>query len=424
MDLRATRSCLSFSNAVGLWRLPNAAGQYTTTTSCSRVRFPVCRMKVDVNSLDAKTLHHMRKKEDWKRKRRARKLQKLAELAAAQAAAAATAAAATEPKPKLSKTAQKWQRAALKPAVEERILLVNKFNEEFARRVKEAVVVDSAEVGGGLNGEEPRAPHGVGHRKPGIWSSNLLQGLGRASGNGILACGQSAEDLSAEEHAHRERLDQASAVVVISAEEDPHALRSVGDRLGFWVNSGSLGQASGEEDFQLPDSGIITSQCSLNDTARDNTVAECELDAARAQLSDDDDHHHYQSGRRRTTACDERRSQGAAKHLSYDREYMVEEETSEGNIFQNTAAWRPVAVRKEEDKEVTLPRMRKKDKEIARQIIARRRGEPLSKILDVKADQLSPEAHSILRIVQDDVDTEVYRKPVDEEEQLIWLTNK
>jgi hypothetical protein len=424
MDLRATRSCLSFSNAVGLWRLPNAAGQYTTTTSCSRVRFPVCRMKVDVNSLDAKTLHHMRKKEDWKRKRRARKLQKLAELAAAQAAVAAAAAAATEPKPKLSKTAQKWQRAALKPAVEERILLVNKFNEEFARRVKEAVVVDAAEAGGGLNGEEPRAPHAVGHRKPGIWSRNLLQGLGRASGNGILACGQSAEDLSAEEHAHRERLDQASAVVVSSAEEDPHALPSVGDRLGFCVNSGSLGQASGEEDFQLPDSGIITSRCSLNDTARDNTVAERELDAARAQQSHDDDHHHYQSGRRRTTACDERRSQGAAKDLSYDREYMVQEETSEGNIFQNTAAWRPVAVRKEEDDEVRLPRMRKKDKEIARQIIARRRGEPLSKILDVKADQLSPEAHSILRIVQDDVDTEVYRKPVDEEEQLIWLTNK
>jgi hypothetical protein len=375
-------------------------------------------MKVDVNSFDAKTLHHMRKKEDWKRKRRARKLQKLAEIAAAQAAAA------TEPKPKLSKTAQKWQRAALKPAVEERILLVNKFNEEFARRVKEAVVVDAAEVGGGLNGEESRAPHAVGHRNPGIWSSNLLQGLGRASGNGILACGQSAEDLSAEEHAHRERLDQASGVVIISAEEDPHALRSVGDRLGFGVNSGSLGQASGEVDFQLPDSGIITSQCSLIDTARDNTVAECELDAARAQQSDDDDDHHYQSGRRRTTACDERRSQGAAKDLSYYREYMVEEETSEGNIFQNTAAWRPVVVRKEEDEEVTLPRMRKKDKEIARQIIARRKGEPLSKILDVKADQLSPEAHSILRIVQDDVDTEVYRKPVDEEEQLIWLTNK
>jgi hypothetical protein len=83
-----------------------------------------------------------------------------------------------------------------------------------------------------------------------------------------------------------------------------------------------------------------------------------------------------------------------------------------------------VVLRKEEDEKVTLPRMRKRDKEIARQIIARRRGEPLSKILDVKADQLSPEAHSILRIVQDDVDTEVYRKPVNEEEQLIWLTNK
>ena len=67
---------------------------------------------------------------------------------------------------------------------------------------------------------------------------------------------------------------------------------------------------------------------------------------------------------------------------------------------------------------------RYKDKNAGQRIRDRRKGEPLSTLMDIRAEYISEEAHDILKLLREDVDNEVRRKPVDEIEQLEWLVEQ
>lgn len=67
---------------------------------------------------------------------------------------------------------------------------------------------------------------------------------------------------------------------------------------------------------------------------------------------------------------------------------------------------------------------RYKDKDVGQRIRDRRKGEPLSTLMDIRAEYISEEAHDILKLLREDVDDEVRRKPVDEIEQLEWLVEQ
>jgi len=105
------------------------------------VQFPVCELKFE---LTPKELHHQRKKEEWKKLRRARRREKLAEQAKVQEREAGLKAERRRvglcsfEKYKLSKdhgvVGAEW-----KPGVKGKSTLMSKFEEEFAIRVRDAV---------------------------------------------------------------------------------------------------------------------------------------------------------------------------------------------------------------------------------------------------------------------------------------------
>jgi hypothetical protein len=67
---------------------------------------------------------------------------------------------------------------------------------------------------------------------------------------------------------------------------------------------------------------------------------------------------------------------------------------------------------------------RRRDRAVGRRVIDRRKEEPLSTLLDEATDAITPQTRGILEALYQDVTREVWRKPVEEQEQLEWLVQE
>jgi hypothetical protein len=68
--------------------------------------------------------------------------------------------------------------------------------------------------------------------------------------------------------------------------------------------------------------------------------------------------------------------------------------------------------------------LRRRDRAVGRRVIDKKKGEPLSTLLDEATDAITPQMCGILEALYQDVTREVWRKPVEEQEQLEWLVQE
>jgi len=100
-----------------------------------------------------------------------------------------------------------------------------------------------------------------------------------------------------------------------------------------------------------------------------------------------------------------------------DNNVVSSDETDAGTAYDEEASLGTLAPR---DWRVNPKTPRQKDRAVGHQIVNRRKGEPLSLLLD----EISSETHGILGALYEDVTSEVRRKSVDEREQLEWLAGE
>lgn len=259
-----------------------------------------CRVRVravaSVADLTPKELHHQRKKEEWKRLRRARRLEKLAEQAREQELRAPAPrrrqGLCSFEKYKLAKEKGAVQAPEWKAGVKGKTTLMSKFEQEFALRVRDAVSTIS-----------PTSPNS---QNPPIFR------------------------------------------------EDSHSI---------------------EEDDWLLAYG--------NDERIHNTSI---------------DHSFGDAAPSRDSSADESRAlpaQGDSLGSLQPRDWRVNPKTP-----------------------------RRRDRAVGRRVIDRRKGEPLSTLLDEATDAITGQTRGILEALHQDVTREVWRKPVEEQEQLEWLVQE
>lgn len=416
MELRAVVQSLSFKSSFGSCHFGAAE---VGRGAPRRVCFPVCQLK-SVAELTPKELHHRRKKEEWKRLRRARRLEKLAEKAREQEREASLRqprrreGLCSFEKYKLAKESgggvqvEEW-----KSGVKGKTTLLSKFEEEFAVRVREAVssikpvTATASEHSDGQSSTRFREDsHSVSEGEAEDASDDWLLAYGLRS-NGDL--GPHSERIADDEGLDR-KLTVSGSDSILPVEGND--CRSIG-----------VADAGNERDEGAADAVIVTD--AHDELLRTDGGTR---DIASAVLSEDERVAHP-SSRSQLRFIDhsfgDRAPAGGriASSGSYNNVVGMDGR-DKSHAGTGSREGDSLGMLEPRDWRVNPKTPRRKDREVGRRIIDRRKGEPLSTLLDERSAGITAETRGLLEALHEDVTGEVWRKPVDEREQLEWLVQE
>ena len=404
MELRAAVQALSFKGAWGTCRLPRA--------DSGHVSFPVGQLKGGAE-LTPKELHHKRKKEEWKRLRRARRLEKLAEQAREQARLASL----REPrrreglcsfeKYKLGKEkGEVVQTEEWKSGVKGTTTLMSKFEVEFAMRVREAV--SSIKPGTTITSEHSDgdvAENRMTFRED-SHSGGSLGELEDVSDDWLLAYGRRSNGDVSLPGIHSESIADDGAV-----KRTNRSIRITDD-----------GNLEAQRDERTAER-VITTNCQ---SRRDENLGSASSEEGERVA-------------RTSMANSSRRSQLRFIDHSFNL-LPIGTKIASSNLYKNgdgmhsgdktgasTASDEsqdPLGMLELRDWRVNPKTPRRRDRSVGRRIMERRKGGSLSPIPDENSVDRTSETHNLLLALHEDVTSEVWRKPVDEREQLEWLVQE
>ncbi|KAG0597694.1 hypothetical protein M758_12G014900 [Ceratodon purpureus] len=416
MELRAAVQSLSFKSSFGWCDVRNA--EVGRDSPC-RVHFPVCVRSVA--ELTPKELHHKRKKEEWKRLRKARRMEKLAEQAREQAKGQERKQARRREglcsfeKYKLAKERGDLEVVEWKSGVQGKSTLMSKFEEEFAMRVKEAV--SSIKPVTTSDGEDSENSTRFREDSHSVFGGETEDG----SDDWLLSYGRRSNDdgIHFERIADDGNIREAPSGSNLSMEDDnSRSIRDDVQRDKGTVDRVVVGDARPQHDnLELRSesgTGEVESTFSDQDERVDenstmNTSSRSEYRFIDHSFTDE-----VPMGRMRASTG--MYNNGVGMHRRDEADAGTASDRSSGQEDLGTLYPR--------DWRVNPKTPRQKDRLVARQIIDRRKGEPLSTLLDANLGDITPGNYGILDALHEDVTSEVWRKPVDEREQLEWLVQE
>lgn len=412
MDLRASINSLSFGSALVSPCHFGNKGETERKSPSSRVQFPICQ----VGELTPKELHHKRKKEEWKNLRRARRLEKLAEQARVQEREAREKekrrrdGLCSFEKYKLAKDRGVAPPVEWKSGVKGKSTLMSKFEEEFAIRVRDAVktvTCENSEVVENFREDSHSVLEGE------DVSDDWLLAYARRSNGDVNFPGTHFEITVDDEKIHE--VGSGSNVSV-----EDNGSRIIDDRNLEVQRKEGTSDTSIVTDCQ-PDelsrsgngAGEVASAFFEQDVHVDNNMTANSFSRSQLHFIDHSFSNQISLGRTSGSSGTDNNNVVSthSRHETDARTADDEEEASLGTLEPRD--WR-----------VNPKIPRRKDKAVGWQIISRRKGEPLSLLLDENSDEISSETHGILDALHEDVNSEVRRKPVDEREQLEWLVEE
>lgn len=393
------------------------------------VGFPVCRWEHLVRKPDSeltpKELHQKMKLRMWKEQRRVRKAEKVAEIVRQQELEASRRSPRRRKglcsfekykleKEKIEKEGGSFQRDVWKSGVKGKSTLLSKFEEEFATCVKDAV-----------SRIKPSSKRSLESSKAEPVSENL-----NSPGKGIK--GDSNEEKDGIDDWLLAYAFHSNGNLVVKETADTEvidgSIRKIHEgRVEVQRKEGSTGVAITTHMQPKPDefsrsvhrAGEASSVNSQQDERFRTKTAGESSDVSSFHVID-----HSFSKRipiERPTVGNPRLQNRIARNSLHSRDKVhagaaSEDASGDGYSLDNLEGPR--------DWRVNPKTPRRKDRTVGHQIISRRKGEPLSTLLDNNSEYVTPRTYRMLEALHKDVTTEVWRKPVDETESLEWLVKE